>query len=91
MLTARSCISCFGTQLSLVDIVDTTWQNYGIAQNVEWFSVDFMAIWSNVDTVDPVVCNIWQKTKHWLQYMTELALFAISPGMEPITLPRCPA
>jgi hypothetical protein len=34
-LLISSCISCFGTQLSFADIADTTWQNYGIVQNVD--------------------------------------------------------
>jgi hypothetical protein len=44
MLTTRSFTSCFGTQLSIADIVDTTWQNDGIAQNVDHTLTVFLLI-----------------------------------------------
>jgi hypothetical protein len=55
----------YGTQPLIVDNVDKTWQLHGIAQDVDrllTFSVDFMAMWSNVDDVD---CHMWHRPKHW--------------------------
>jgi hypothetical protein len=60
-----------------VDNVDHIWHNSGIAQNCDCFSVDSIAIWSNVDTVGAVDSIIWQKMNHWLLLLLSYTLLYI--------------